>query len=171
MLAGTKNDDKIKAINEGVKVLEDFLEKFDKENRSKNNLAYLPSSVIKAFDSPKNALLKEFIAVYDGQARGNYKHLRTLFPKDDDSTSWDIIRNRELNKLKDKIAKNDLKLFRSDGSPTSDHLDLIHWAYSPQAEKVKALAGKDDRKRKSVKADSSSSDEEVQSRSAKKQKA
>lgn len=170
VLGGTKNDDKIKAINEGVKVLEDFLEKFDNENRSKLNLAYLPSSIIKAFPSPKSSLVAEFLDVYHSKANGNYKHLRTLYPKDDDTTSWDIIRNKKLDKLKKKLG--DSKLFHSDGKPTSDHLELIYWAYSPQADKVKAAAaGKDNRKRKSHADSSSSSDEEVKSSSAKKQKA
>lgn len=170
-MAGTKNEEKIRAINDGVKVLEDFLEKFDKENRSKTNMAYLSASVIKAFAPPKNALVKEFIAVYDGKAHGNYKHLRTLYPKSDESTSWDIVRNKELTKLREKIAKNDLKLFNSDGTPTTEHLDLVHWAYSPQADKLKVLAAKGDRKRKSTNTDSSSSDEEVKPSSTKKQKA
>jgi len=165
VLSGTKNEDKIKAINEGVKVLEDFLEKFDKENRSKLNLAYLPSAVVTAFAAPKHSLAQEFISVYDKNAKGNYKHLRTLYPKDDDSTSWDIIRNKELNKIKEKIG--DAKLFKEDGSPSAEHLQLIQWAYSPQADKVKSLANgskdKTDRKRKSTRSsssDSSSSDED-----------
>lgn len=174
VLSGTKNEDKIKAINDGVKVLEEFLEKFDRENRSKLNLAYLPSSIITAFAAPKHSLVKEFISVYSGKANGNYKHLRTLYPKDDDSTSWDIVRNKELKKIKDKIAANDSKLFNEDGSPTADHLDLIHWAYSPQADKVKNLAGgdkkKSDKKRKSTHTSSSNSSSDDEGTPAKKQK-
>lgn len=165
VLSGTKNEDKIKAINEAVKVLEAFLEKFDRENRSKLNMAYLPSSVVAALaTSSKSPLAQEFVSVYNKEAKGNYKHLRTLYPKADDSTSWDIIRNKELNKIKEKIGN--AKLFKEDGSPSAEHLQLIQWAYSPQADKVKNLAngskGKEDRKRKpsrSTSSDSSSDDE------------
>lgn len=165
VLSGTKNEDKIKAIIEGVKVLEDFLEKFDKENRSKLNMAYLPSAVVTAFAASKHSLPQEFISVYGKDAKGNYKHLRTLHPKDDDSTSWDIIRNKELNKIKEKIG--DAKLFKDDGSPTAEHLQLIQWAYSPQADKVKNLANgskeKADRKRKPTRSSSSDSSSEEES--------
>lgn len=175
VLSGTKNEDKVKAINEGVKILEEFLEKFDLENRSKYNFAYLPSSVITAFPAAKHSLVKEFVSVYSGKANGNYKHLRTLYPRDDDSISWDIIRNKEVKKIKEKIAANDSKLFNEDGSPSAEHLDLIHWAYSPQADKVKNLAGgdkkKDDKKRKSRHSSSSdSSSDDDDGTPAKKQK-
>lgn len=140
--------------------MEDFLEKFDKENRSKLNLAYLPASVVTAFGSPERSLVAEFVRVYS--AKENYKHLRTLHPKDDDSKTWDIIRNKKLNALKEKMAENDTKLFKDDGSPTRDHLELIQWAYSPQPEKVKAyvekLKSKGDKKRKSSSSSGESSD-------------
>lgn len=163
VLSGTKNEEKINAINDGVRVLEAFIEKFDKENRSKLNMAYLPAAVVSAFKKPESHSAAEFIETYIGKAKGNYKHLRTLFPKNDDSKSWDIVRNRKLNELKEKVLSGDRRLFHEDGSPTSDHLKLIYWAWSPQPDKVKAYVEKlssksnDSKKRKSSSESSGSS--------------
>lgn len=152
VLSGTKNEDKVKAIKDGVQVLENFLEKFERENLSKHNMAYLSEPVVTAFKSPSSSLGCEFIKTYSGKARGNYKHLRTMFPKDDDSKSWDIVRNKKLKSLKEKIASEKLSLFHDDGSPTEVHLQLIHWAYSPHPERVKAyvekLSGKEGTKKR-----------------------
>lgn len=142
VLSGTKNEDKIKSIKEGVQVLEDFLDKFERLNMSKNNYAYLSESVVMAFKSPSDNRTAEFIKTYVGKAKGNYKNLRTLFPREDDSKSWDIIRNKRIKSLKEKISNENLSLFNEDGSPTTIHLQLIHWAYSPHSDKVKKLAEK-----------------------------
>jgi len=161
VLAGTKNEEKITAIKEGVKVLEDFLEKFDRDNRSKLNLAYLPATIVTAFPKPSSSLVTEFVEVY-GRI-GSYKHLRTIHPKDDDSKTWDIIRNKNLKKLKEKISS---KLFNDDGSPTASHLELIHWGFSPQPDKVKSYAEKvkgvkTEKKRKSTSSTGSSGSDEA----------
>jgi len=138
VLSGTKNEEKISAIKEGVQILEDFLEKFDRENMTRLNKAYLAYDVIRKFDKPESILAREFLEAYGGEkANGNYKHLRTMYPKDDDSKSWDIIRNRQLKKLSDEVQKENSKLFKENGEPTEIHLQMIHWAYSPQPDKVK----------------------------------
>lgn len=157
VLPATKNEDKIKAIKEAVAVLEDFLEKFDKENRSKLNLAYLPAKVVTSFGTPDSSLSAEFVKAYAVEANGNYKHLRTMFPKDDDSKSWDIVRNTKLKKLNEKIAAEKKKLFRDDGSPSTEHLRLIQWAYSPQPDKVKQFVAKLEKTKSSKRKSSSSS--------------
>lgn len=138
VLQATKNEEKIESIKEGVKILEDFLEDFDRENRAAQNLAYLPLDIVTAFDAPKSKLVVEFIEVYGGKAKGRYEFLRTLFPKDDDSKSWDIVRNANLEKLNKKIKENKTKLFNDNGSPTKEHLELIYWAYSPNVDKLKS---------------------------------
>lgn len=139
VLSGTKNEDKITAIKEGVQVLEDFLEKFEAENRIKDNRAYLPLAVVTKLPDPKDELAKEFLEAYGGsKAKGNYKHLRTMFPKTDEKTSWDIVRNRQLSQLLEQIKSEEAKLFDAEtGAPTDLHLQLIHWAYSPQPDKLK----------------------------------
>ncbi|KAJ6638121.1 hypothetical protein Bhyg_10854 [Pseudolycoriella hygida] len=174
VLSGTKNEDKIKAIKEGVAILEEFLEKFELENRSKLNFAYLAHNIIAAYPKPTNKLVAEFISVYGGRAKGNYKHLRTLYPEDNDSLTWDIVRNQEVKLIKEKIAKNNSKLFNDDGSPTEDHLNLIYWAYSPQTDKVKSYAEKNkskaEKRKSSAPSSSSSSDSEEEQKQSKKRK-
>lgn len=174
VLSGTKNEDKTKAIKEGVAVLEEFLEKFEIENRSKLNFAYLAHSVITSFPKPTNKLAAEFVDVYGGRAKGNYKHLRTLYPKDNDSLTWDIIRNQEVKLIKEKIAKNNSKLFGDDGAPTEEHLKLIYWAYSPQADRVKSFAEKNktkgEKRKSSAPSSSSSSDSEEEQKQSKKRR-
>ncbi|KAH8346800.1 hypothetical protein KR084_011994 [Drosophila pseudotakahashii] len=180
VLSGTKNEDKIKAIKEGVQVLEDFLEKFEAENRIKENRAYLPLAVVTKLPDSKEDLSSEFLEAYGGsKAKGNYKHLRTMFPKADDKTSWDIVRNRQLTKLLEQIKTEDAKLFDAEsGAPTDLHLQLIHWAYSPQPDKLKQyiekLAKKTPEKRKqessSSSASSSSQDSDEEDKPKKKKK-
>ncbi|KAH8358415.1 hypothetical protein KR093_000066 [Drosophila rubida] len=162
VLSGTKNEDKIKDINEGVQVLEKFLEQFEAENRSKDNRAYLAHAVIAKLPEPKDELAAEFLAAYGGaKANGNYKHLRTMNPKDD-TTSWDIIRNRQIAKLLDQVKAADDKLFDADTqAPSELHLSLIHWAYSPQPQKVKSYVeklGKKTPEKRKLESASSSSD-------------
>lgn len=143
VLSGTKNEEKIQSIKDGVKILEDFLEKFETDNLIKNNRAYFAYNLIEKLPQPADALQAEFLKAYGGpKAKGNYKHLRTMYPEEDDSTSWDIVRNRNITKLLAKLKEEDLKLFDDAGKPTEIHLELIHWAYSPQPDKVKSYVGK-----------------------------
>lgn len=143
VLPSTKNEDKIKSIKEAMETFEDFLETFDREERSKQNMAYLSLDLIKnLLDKPSDALAAEFVECYDKVAKGNYKHLRTKFPKDENSTSWDIVRNKKLLKLKETVKQNGEKLFDSDGKPTKVHLEMIYWAYSPNVDKLKAYCTK-----------------------------
>ncbi|XP_054726092.1 uncharacterized protein DDB_G0283697 [Anastrepha obliqua] len=166
VLSGTKNEDKIKSIQEGVKILEQFLEKFETENLIKNNRAYLAYSIIEQLPEANDELAAEFVKAYGGaKAKGNYKHLRTMYPEEDDSTSWDIIRNRNITKILEKLKAEEAKLFDAEtGAPTEIHLELIHWAYSPQPDKVKAYleknAKKKAEKRKIAQKEDSSSDED-----------
>ncbi|XP_037956697.1 uncharacterized protein LOC119686245 [Teleopsis dalmanni] len=163
VLSGTKNEDKIKSIQEGVKILEDFLEKFETENMMKNNKAYLAYTLIEDLPAPKAELAAEFIEAYGGsKAKGNYKHLRTMYPKDD-SISWDIIRNKNISKIMERLKAEEAKLFDSNGAPSDIHLELIHWAYSPQPDKLKSFIQKNSKKvaekRKSDHKTSSSSED------------
>lgn len=152
MLSATKNEDKLKSIKAGVKILENFLEEFDRDNRGQQNKTYLSIDVMTAFDASEDKQALEFIETYRGAAKGRYEYLRTLYPKKDDSKSWDIVRNKQIAKRESDVQANKSKLFNDDGSPTSEHLKLIHWAYSPSADKLKAYLAKGDgesKKRKS----------------------
>jgi len=137
VLSGTKDPAKIDAIKSGVKILEQFLENFDSENRSRLNCAYLPSDLVAKLPTPSDKLQAEFISTY--KEKKNYKHLRTLYPSNDSETSWDIVRNRKVWALKEEIKTKNLDLFEENGEPTAKHLQLIYWAYSPQPDKVKAF--------------------------------
>lgn len=136
VLSGTKNEDKVKAIKGAVQILEDFLEKFDAENRSSTNKAYLAPEILDQLPQSSDKLIAEFVEVYT--AKRNYKMLRTIEPvksTSDGNRTWDIIRNRELSKIKCDI---DGKLFKDNGDPSDTHLEMIYWAYSPQPAKVKS---------------------------------
>ena len=168
VLSGTKSEEKIKSINEGVKILEEFLEKFDTENMIKNNRAYLAYSVIEQLPEAKDKLAAEFVKAYGGsKAKGNYKHLRTMYPKEDDSISWDILRNRNIAKITARLKAEDAKLFDEEtGAPTDIHLELIHWAYSPQPDKLKTYVQKHGKKvAEKRKCESSSSGSDVDNES------
>lgn len=172
VLPGTKNDEKIADITAALKVFDIFLDSFDSENRSKLNLAYLDHDTVAACSIGGNIgdLAKEFVEVYGGAAKGNYKHLRTMFPADDDSKSWDIVRNRELAKLKAEVAEKNLELFKENGEPSEVHLKMIHWAYSPRTDKVKAFVQsmkKKDTKRKAESSESEDSSEDSPSKKIK----
>lgn len=115
--------------------------------------------VIAHSETSTDKLAIEFVNTYAKKpVNGNYKHLRTLFPSTDDSISWDIIRNRKLKELKKNVSK-DTNLFDSNGRPTEVHLSLIHWAWSPEASKLKTWASAAGSKRKSE-SSSSRSDED-----------
>lgn len=115
------------------------MEKFDAENRSSQNKAYLPSEVLEKLPKSSDKLIQEFVEVYT--AKTNYKMLRTIQPttNSDETQSWDIIRNRELSKIKSDGGT----LFTETGEVTASHLKMIYWAYSPQPAKVKAFYGVD----------------------------
>lgn len=144
VLLATKNEEKIKSIKDGIKILDDFLEDFDRENRAAMNMAYLPINVMTfinhAFEKPKDKLAIEFFDAYNRKANGQYELLRTLYPTDESTKSWDIVRNTKLETIKGKIHCLKTKLFNDDNSPTEEHLEMIYWAYSPNADKLKAYA-------------------------------
>ncbi|CAH2227047.1 jg19665, partial [Pararge aegeria aegeria] len=95
---------------------------------------------------------KAFIDAYTS-VRGEYKRLRTVHETEGGKT-WDIVRNAALKELKEK--HEDAKLFNEKDEPTAEHLEMLLWAYSPEAARVKKVipeteAAKDvnDRKRRS----------------------
>lgn len=137
---------------------------------SVENLTYLPVDIVSAFGNAKHKLCSEFIETYSGKAKGRYEFLRTLYPKDDDSKSWDIVRNARLDELKAKLKTNKTKLFNDDGSPTKEHIEMIQWAYSPNADKLKQHIEADNgkssnsNKRKSINEQTSGSEKKSRSK-------
>lgn len=67
---------------------------------------------------------------------GDYKKLRTVASGEEKPT-WDIVRNKHLTDLLKKVDDDDLDLWNSDELPTKIHTELIMWAYSPDASKIK----------------------------------
>lgn len=114
------------------------MDEFDRDNRGQQNKSYLPIDIIEACKAADDKLAVEFVQVYADVATGRYEFLRTLYPKKDDSISWDIVRNTRIARIEKDIQANKAKLFNDDGTPTADHLKLIQWAYSPSADKLKA---------------------------------
>ncbi|XP_055716428.1 uncharacterized protein LOC129810150 [Phlebotomus papatasi] len=135
VVSRTKDKQKISDIKEAVEMLTEYLDSLDTLNQP--NMKYLSVDIIQNFSKPTEKLVSEFLTTYTKTAGGNYKKLRTLFPEEDDSESWDIVRNKNLQKLQKTIQEKKLSLFNSDGSPTKEHLTLISWAYSPKLEKLK----------------------------------
>ncbi|XP_049884306.1 myb-like protein X [Pectinophora gossypiella] len=170
VLTCTRDETKIANIKEATEVLEKFLDDFDSNHMMKQNNAYLSlgfaRTALKLADSVTDQQ-KAFIAAY-ASVNGEYKRLRTVVEKDG-GKSWDIVRNAALKDLKEKYA--DAKLFDKD-EPTKEHLEMILWAYSPEAAKVKKVLSetkeeKEEDKKESRKRKSSTSDRESPSKKQK----
>ncbi|XP_023029544.2 uracil-DNA degrading factor [Leptinotarsa decemlineata] len=137
----TKDKDKLQNINDAMEVFETWLTKFELNNLSKENRAYLPLASIEALlplrDTYKieNKLAERFLEAYKKKAKGEYKNLRTVASGEDKPT-WDIVRNAELKKLLKAIGEEAPEMWKDD-LPTKEHMEIILWAYSPDASKIK----------------------------------
>lgn len=137
----TKDKEKVQNINDATKVFEDFLRNFELNNLGRENRAYLPMKSIEALlplkdkYEIKNSQIDDFLKAYKKTAKGDYKNLRTVSSGEDQPT-WDIIRNTELKKLLKAIEEDRSDLWEDD-LPTKEHMEIILWAYSPDASKIK----------------------------------
>ncbi|KAL3277672.1 hypothetical protein HHI36_013018 [Cryptolaemus montrouzieri] len=145
ILTLTKDKEKLQNIKDALKLFEDWLSTFEIENRSKENRAYLPLAAIKALLPLKekykiqNNKVDKFLKAYE-KVGGDYKHLRTVSSGEDEPT-WDIVRNSNLKELLEKFQANKSDLWEED-LPTKEHLELILWGYSPEANKIKKSQAK-----------------------------
>ncbi|GBP70840.1 hypothetical protein EVAR_53504_1 [Eumeta japonica] len=136
---GTRDDTKINNIKEAMAIFDRFLDDFETMHLSKQNSSYLPLGVVRrCLETAGERAVgterqKAFIAAY-ARVKGEYKRLRTVEEKDGGQT-WDIVRNKELKPLKEKYA--DVKLFDEKNEPTNEHLEMLLWAYSPDAARAK----------------------------------
>ncbi|RZC35308.1 uracil-DNA degrading factor [Asbolus verrucosus] len=141
----TKDKEKLQNINDAMAVFDEWLNNFEKNNLSKENRSYLPLNAIKALLPLKNQYSIEdskadsFYKAYN-EANGEYKNLRTVASGENEST-WDIVRNAELKKLLKDIEENRPDLWK-DELPTKEHMQVILWAYSPDASKIKKNVSK-----------------------------
>lgn len=157
-------------IKDALEVFEDWLKNFEKLNLGKENRPYLPLASVQVLSALKEKYGVEdkkadaFIAAYESVG-GDYKHLRTVSSEEDKST-WDIVRNAALKELLNTIDDESPEMWGDDELPTKEHLEIILWAYSPDASKIKKniskfeekLGKKEDSKKKS--SDSEESEEE-----------
>lgn len=140
MILVTKDKEKLQNINEAMTVFDEWLNNFEKEGLSKENRPYLPLKTIQVLLPLKkqfkiaNPKVEEFYKAYT-KANGEYKNLRTVSSGENQPT-WDIVRNSELSKLIKKVDEKKPDLWKND-LPTKEHIELILWAYSPDASKFK----------------------------------
>ncbi|XP_018574572.1 uncharacterized protein LOC108913501 [Anoplophora glabripennis] len=136
----TKDKDKLQNINDAMAVFEEWLRNFELNNLSKENRAYLPLISIEALLPLKERFdiedkkVDSFLEAYK-KANADYKNLRTVASGEDEPT-WDIVRNTELKKLLKQLEENKPELWKDD-LPTKEHMEIILWAYSPDASKIK----------------------------------
>ncbi|XP_071447536.1 uncharacterized protein Ude [Hetaerina americana] len=151
----TKDEEKIRHMEQAMGVFEAWLDDYRAHNRSKENCSYLPLEVIEAYvplakrySLPmESSTEQKFLDAYR-KADGDMKKLRTVpveeKQKEEGSSpalTWDIERNRKLKEKLTEIRENHLPLFETDidlkGLPTKDHMQLILLAYSPDVTKTK----------------------------------
>ncbi|KAJ8963719.1 hypothetical protein NQ317_018880 [Molorchus minor] len=122
----TKDKEKLQNINDAMSTFEEWLKNFELSNASKENRAYLPLASIEALLPLKdkfeivNTKVDQFLKAYR-KAKADYKFLRTVSSGENEPT-WDI-------ETKPDLWKDDL--------PTKEHMEIILWAYSPDASKIK----------------------------------
>lgn len=153
VLTCTRDETKLSNIKEAISIFEKFLDDFESMHLSKQNNPYLSAGIARtalqlAPDGLATQQQKSFIAAYSS-VNGEYKRLRTVAETEGGKT-WDIVRNAALKPLKEKYA--DVKLFNEKDEPTKEHLELLLWAFSPEAARVKKLVPetKDERDQKEI---------------------
>ncbi|XP_012345046.1 uncharacterized protein LOC105736146 [Apis florea] len=169
----TRDEEKLANIREALKVFEDWLANYKENNRSKENLAYLPIETIKGFKSlakKYDVLEEEFYNAYKKE-KGDYKGLRSVkIPSGE--TTWDIERNRNLKKIIDKIKQDHVQWFETDvgdfrGLPTKEHVQCIMLGYSPEPSKLKKLVAQVEEKFGSENKEDMEIDEDVKGKAVK----
>nr|CAI5853042.1 unnamed protein product [Callosobruchus analis] len=171
----TKDKEKLQNINDAMAVFDDFLKNYELKNMSKENRSYLPIAHIDALLPLKEKFkivskeIDSFLEAYRNKAKGDYKSLRTVSSGDDKPT-WDIVRNKELKKLLKAMEESSPDLWKDD-LPTKEHMELILWAYSPDASKIKKNVSVYESKLGTGKKDEDEDmDEEKEEKKAKKEK-
>ncbi|KAJ8962163.1 hypothetical protein NQ318_018120 [Aromia moschata] len=163
----TKDKEKLQNINEAMSVFENWLKNFELSNMSKENRAYLPLASIEALLPLKEKFsiednrIDEFLAAYK-KANADYKNLRTVSSGEDQPT-WDIVRNTELKKLLKGLEETRPDLWKDD-LPTKEHMEIILWAYSPDASKIKKNVSTYEEKLASVKITDDDADSEEENK-------
>ncbi|GJQ68913.1 hypothetical protein Trydic_g6102 [Trypoxylus dichotomus] len=155
----TKDKEKLQNINDAMKVFEDFVKDFEKNNKSKENRAYLPLASIDAL-----LPLKSEYNIEDKQAEAFLKAYRTV--KDlwnDDLPSKEHMElilwgySPEASKIKKNQSKFEEKLGKSE---ESDEPEIEDDEEDKEEKKEKNENGSNKRKSESESASSGSDNEE-----------
>lgn len=141
----TKDEEKLLNLRDALKIFEDWLADYKKNNRGKENLTYLPIETIKAFRSLAqryDVIDDDFYTAYKKE-KGDYKSLRTVKLQNNGIT-WDIERNRRLKEIIAHIKEKNIQWYETDvgdlrGLPTKEHVRCIMLGYSPDPTKLKKL--------------------------------
>ncbi|XP_076759551.1 uracil-DNA degrading factor [Xylocopa sonorina] len=141
----TRNEKKLENLREALKVFEDWIADYKQNNRSKENLNYLPIDIIRDFRplaEKYDVLNDDFYKAYK-DVRGCYKSLRSVKTPNGETT-WDIERNRKLKEIIDKIKQEHIQWYETDvgdfrGLPTKEHVQCIMLGYSPEFSKLRKL--------------------------------
>lgn len=147
-----------------MKIFEDWLKGYEKNNVAKENRPYLPLDTVKLLSALKKKYnvedkkAEEFIQAYKS-VKGEYKNLRTV-SAGEGAPTWDIVRNTHLKPIVKKIDDDNPDMWDDDGLPTKDHLELILWAYSPDAAKIKKTLSKIEEKLGQSEENDSNSDDD-----------
>lgn len=135
----TKAEDKLSNIKEALDVFEKWLKDFEKLHIP--NWSYLPLATVESFLVLKNHFgfkdekLSKFLEAYKSND-GDYKKLRTV-SSGDEKLTWDIARNNELRDLMKVVDDDSPDMWDDNDLPTKVHAQLILWAYSPDASRIK----------------------------------
>lgn len=141
----TRDEEKLENLRDALKVFEDWLTDYKENNRGKENFAYLPVEIVKAYRilAKKYSVLDdEFYKIYSKE-KGDYKNLRSVKIPSGEIT-WDIERNRKLKDIVNRIKQNHIQWYETDlgdfrGLPTKEHVSCIMLGYSPDPTKLKKL--------------------------------
>ncbi|XP_072152498.1 uncharacterized protein Ude [Bemisia tabaci] len=135
ILKRTNDKEKIQNLSEAIDTFAAWIDDYKTNNRSKENLGYLPLETVekfeklaKKYDIKSNGFLKVYRA-----AEGDYKKLRACKVEGKEVT-WDVHRNNALKAL-DKENRQDL--WEEKGLPSKIHTQRIMWGYSNEPSKVK----------------------------------
>ncbi|XP_026746096.1 uncharacterized protein LOC113507438 [Trichoplusia ni] len=151
VLTCTRDETKLSNIKSAISIFEQFLDEYESQHLSRQNNPYLSLGIVRTAErlagNDVSDQQRSFIAAY-GSVRGEYKRLRTV-PEKEGGKTWDIVRNTALKDIKEKYAN--AKLFTEKDAPTSEHLQMLLWAYSPEPARTKKYVPEthDDRQRRS----------------------
>ncbi|XP_018311304.1 uncharacterized protein [Mycetomoellerius zeteki] len=144
VISCTKDEQKIKNMQEAIEIFENWLTDYNVKGRSKENFNYLTIDIVRAFKSLAERYNIEdngFLKVYE-EVNGDYKKLRSVqFPES--YVTWDVKRNEHLRELVNFIKEKHVLWFDTDvefrGLPTVEHTRCIMWGFSHDVAKLKKL--------------------------------